>query len=106
MVGVEPTKLPYWLGGVPVMLGVGVVAKGEVVPVPGVVVTAPGAAAPAPPAAPPTWASAGNAARLAASKSGKRRESSMRNLLCNQAEQGNPRKLRSDVARHLSAPSP
>jgi hypothetical protein len=31
MVGVEPTMLPTWLGGVPVMLGVGVVAKGEVV---------------------------------------------------------------------------
>jgi len=31
MVGVEPTVLPTWLGGVPVMLGVGVVAKGEVV---------------------------------------------------------------------------
>ena len=30
-VGVEPTMLPNWLGGVPVMLGVGVVAKGEVV---------------------------------------------------------------------------
>src|ERR1051325_10042427 len=30
MVGVEPTMLPAWLGGVPVMLGVGVVAKGEV----------------------------------------------------------------------------
>ncbi|HEY1290475.1 MAG TPA: hypothetical protein VGF58_19255 [Burkholderiales bacterium] len=111
MVGVEPMVLPTGLGGVPVMLGVGVVAKGEmvctpgvvgdVVPIPGVVVTAPGvvptmppgvaaaapgAAAPAPPAAPPTWESAGNAARLAASKRGKRRESSMGNLLCYRAE--------------------
>jgi hypothetical protein len=81
---------------------------GDVVPIPGVVVTAPGvvpiapgvvptmppgvaaaapgAAAPAPPAAPPTWESAGNAARLAASKRGKRRESSMGNLLCYRAE--------------------
>src|SRR3954468_18278166 len=35
-VGVEPTVLPSWLGGVPVMLGV----VGEVVVIPGVVVTA------------------------------------------------------------------
>src|SRR5262249_33267120 len=118
IVGVEPTMLPTWLCGVPVMLGVGVVAKGEVVCTPGVVgdvvtipgveVTTPGVvptippgvvpaapgvaaappglvaaapgAAPAP-AAPPTWESAGNAARLAASNRGKRRESSMGNLL-------------------------
>src|SRR5262245_18046492 len=97
-VGVEPAVLPSWLEGVPVMLGegvvgVGVAPNGVVVIVPGVVVTvpgavvaavpgavaaAPGAATPAPgaaapaPAAPPTWASAGTAARVAASKSGKR----------------------------------
>jgi len=87
--GVEPTVLPNWLGGVPVMLGVGVTPNGEVVTVPGVVPTAPGvvptapgvvaaapgAAAPAPGA--PTWASAGNVARVAASTSGKRSRSSM-----------------------------
>jgi len=31
MVGVVPMVLPTWLCGVPVMLGLGVVAKGEVV---------------------------------------------------------------------------
>jgi hypothetical protein len=102
--GAGPTALPNWLGGVPVMLGVGVPTAPGVVPAaPGVVAAAPGAAAPAPPAAPPTWESAGNAARLAASTSGKRRESSMGNLLCSQAEWENSRKLRSEVARHLCA---
>jgi pyruvate/2-oxoglutarate dehydrogenase complex dihydrolipoamide acyltransferase (E2) component len=80
--GVEPMAVPSWLCGVPVMLGVGVTAKGDVVWVPGVVAAAPGAPAPAPGA--PTWASAGSAARVAASKSGKRSLSSMGNLLCNQ----------------------
>src|SRR3954468_13191425 len=81
-VGVEPTVLPSWLGGVPVMLGVGVTPNGEVVTAPGVVPTAPGvvaaapgAAAPAPGA--PNWASAGNVARVAASRSGKRSRSSI-----------------------------
>jgi hypothetical protein len=88
-VGVEPMVVPTWLCGVPVMLGGGVTANGDVVTAPGVVVTAPGvvaaapgAAAPAPGA--PTWASAGSAARVAASKSGKRSASSMGNPLCNQ----------------------
>src|SRR3954471_191138 len=40
-VGAEPMVVPSWLGGVPVMLGVGVTAKGDVVAAPGVVVTAP-----------------------------------------------------------------
>jgi hypothetical protein len=82
-VGVEPTVLPSWLGGVPVMLGMGVptapgvvpTAPGAVAAAPGVVAAAPGAAAPAPGA--PTWASAGNVARVAASRSGKRTRSSM-----------------------------
>ena len=99
-VGVEPTLLPNWLGGVPVMLGCVVVPNGEV-PIPGVVVAAPGvvatppgvvaaapgAAAPAPavpaPAAPPTWANAGRAT-VASSASGRRRArrvSSMGNVL-------------------------
>src|SRR6266850_1784340 len=57
-VGVEPTVLPSWLCGVPVMLGVGVTPNGEVVTVPGVVgevvaipgvvVTAPGVVPTAP----------------------------------------------------------
>jgi hypothetical protein len=82
-VGVEPTVLPSWLCGVPVMLGLGVTAPGVVPTAPGVVVAAapgavvaaPGAAAPAPGA--PTWESAGNAARAAASRSGRRTGSSM-----------------------------
>lgn len=95
-VGVEPTLLPNWLGGVPVMLGCGVTPNGEVVvapgvvgdvvPIPGVVVmapgvvaAAPGAAAPAPalpaPVA-PTWAKAGSVT-AARSASGRRRGSSM-----------------------------
>src|SRR3954467_9882379 len=78
-VGVEPTVLPSWLGGVPVMLGVVVTAPGVMPTAPGVVAAAPGAAAPAPGA--PTCASAGNVARVAASKSGKRSRSSMGNLL-------------------------
>jgi hypothetical protein len=79
--GVEPTVLPSWLCGVPVMLGAGVTA-------PGVVDTAPGAAAPAPGA--PTWASAGNAARVAASRSGKRSRSSIGgNLLSNELSTDN-----------------
>ena len=96
--GVEPTVLPNWLGGVPVMLGAGVTPNGEVVvaapgvvgvvPIPGVVVTAPGvvatppvvvAAAPgaaAPPApVAPTWANAGSAASVATRMNGKRRAS-------------------------------
>jgi hypothetical protein len=111
-VGVEPTLLPNWLGGVPVMLGAGVTLNGEVVaapgvagdgvaipgvvPIPGVVVAAPGVVAaapgaadpapavPAPAAPPPTWASAGRAT-AASSASGKRRlrrVSSMGILLC------------------------
>ena len=94
--GAGPTVLPNWLGGVPVMLGVGVTPNGEVVTAPGVVgevvatpgvvVTAPGAVA-TPPGA-PTWASAGNAARVAASRSGKRSGISMGSLLCNQGRVG------------------
>jgi hypothetical protein len=102
IVGVEPTALPNVLGGVPVILGCGVVLNGElvtgpgvvgvvepipgVVPIPVVVVTAPGvvAAAPGaaapPPAVPPTWANAGSAASVASSTSGKW-ERSMWNLL-------------------------
>ena len=85
--GVEPTLLPNWLGGVPVMLGAGVAAYGEVVAAPGVVATppgvvvaAPGAAAPPAPDA-PTWANAGSAASVATRMNGKRR-ASMGNLLC------------------------
>jgi hypothetical protein len=100
-VGAEPTLLPNWLGGVPVMLGAGVAPYGEVVtvpgvvgdmvPIPGVVVTAPGAvaAAPgaaAPPPAPPTWANAGSAASVATKMNGKRRASNMSKSPCNQAE--------------------
>ena len=73
--GVEPTLLPSWLGGVPVMLGAGVAAYG-------VVVAAPGAAAPAA----PTWANAGSAASVATKIKGKRRASNKGNLLCNRAE--------------------
>jgi hypothetical protein len=88
-VGVEPTLVPNWLGGVPVMLGAGVAAYGEVVaapgvgdvvPIPGVVAAAPGAAAPPAPDA-PTWANAGSAASVATRMNGKRR-ASMGNLLC------------------------
>ena len=124
-VGVEPTLLPNWLGGVPVMLGCVVVPNGEdpipgvVVAAPGVVATppgvvaaAPGAAAPAPavpaPAAPPTWANAGRAT-AASSASGRRRArrvSSMGNLLCYWAEQAQSRKLHSNAAPPESAPSP
>ena len=82
--GAGPTLLPSWLGGVPVMLGMGVPTAPGVVPTaPGVVAAAPGvvAAAPGAAAAPapgvPTWASAGNVARVAASRSGKRSRSSM-----------------------------
>jgi hypothetical protein len=83
--GAGPTVLPSWLGGVPVMLGMGVpTAPGVVAAAPGVVAAAPGAAAPAPGA--PTWASAGNAARATASRSGRRNGSSMGSLLCNRAE--------------------
>jgi hypothetical protein len=87
--GAGPTVLPSWLGGVPVMLGMGVptapgvapTAPGVAAAAPGVVAAAPGVVAAAPGAAPapgaPTWASAGNAARVAASRSGKRSRSSM-----------------------------
>lgn len=90
--GAGPTVLPSWLGGVPVMLGVGdvVVIPGVVVTAPGVVATPPGAVAAAPgaaaPAGAPTWESAGNAARATASRSGRRNGSSMGSLLCNRAE--------------------
>lgn len=96
-VGVEPTVLPSWLGGVPVMLGivgeVGVI-PGVVVTTPGVVPTAPGVAAAAPGAAAPalgapTWASAGNVARATPSRSGKRSRSSMGNLLSNELSMDN-----------------
>ena len=121
-VGVEPTLLPNWLGGVPVMLGcvvvpngedpipgVAVAAPGVVATPPGVVAAAPGAAAPAPavpaPAAPPTWANAGRAT-VASSASGRRtvrRVSSMGNLLCYWADCGQSRKLHSNAAARFSA---
>jgi len=89
--GAGPTVLPSWLGGVPVMLGVGVTgvvvtAPGVVPTAPGVVAAAPGAAAPAPGA--PTWASAGNVARVAASRSGRRSRSSMGKSPFQRAEYG------------------
>jgi len=107
--GAGPTVLPSWLGGVPVMLGMGVptapgvvpAAPGVVAAAPGVVAAAPGAAAP--PAGAPTWASAGSVARVAASRSGKRSRSSMGKSPFQRAEYGSPRKVRSDKAKKVGA---
>jgi len=78
MAGAGPIVLPNWLGGVPVMLGVGVTPVGGVVnplggepttglgvvpTVPGVVVTAPGER---------TWAAAGHARARAIAMRGRR----------------------------------